>query len=279
MKNFEKVEAYFNNELSDSEKNDFFKKIESDTDLKSEFDFQSEVVNGIKEARKAELKAMLNRVPIASTGSSAIGSSFYKIIAGGAVAILMGSSIWYFMNTDTKAQFTQKPKEVVSTITTKTENPIALNQQEPATIEKVKTNSTEKIESNEKSKSSTLKIITPNLPNSEDVLANKALPEENLNIPDAINNGSINLSSKINVEVKLKKKYSFHYQYSSNGIVLYGDFEEGLFEILELNKDHKTTIYLYYESNYYSLNNDTSVITPLKPVTDKNITHKLEALR
>ena len=79
MENFEKVEAYFNNELNDSEKNDFLNEVESNAELKSEYNFQNEVINGIKEARKAELKAMLDKVPITTVSTATSG--LYKILS------------------------------------------------------------------------------------------------------------------------------------------------------------------------------------------------------
>ncbi len=275
MENFEKVEAYFNNELSDSEKNDFLNEVESNTDLKSEFNFQKEVINGIKEARKAELKAMLNQVPVASVGTTS--SALYKILAGGAATILVGTSIWYYINAKTN---TATPQEIKVTLNTVAPEKQIIEEEVNTTQDsEEKAVAATEMDNTQELKSATPKIITPNLPNSEDVVENKALPEENLDIPEAINAGSINLSSKVNVEVKFKKKYNFHYQYSNKGIILYGDFEEGLFEILELNKEETTALYLYYESNYYYINDNSGVIKPLKPVTDKKIKLKLEGLR
>ncbi len=277
MGNFEKVEAYFNNELSNSEKNDFLSEVASNTDLKSKFDFQKEVINGIKEARKAELKAMLNKVPVVSVGTTS--SALYKILAGGVATILIGTSIWYYIN-DKNNTSTLQEINVISLNTVEPEKQIIKEEVNTSSL-----NSDEKViaatemHNTQALKSASPKIITPNLPTSEDVVENKALPEETLDIPEAINNGSINLSSKVNVKVKFKKKYVFHYQYSNKGITLYGHFEEGLFEILELNKEETRTLYLYYESNYYYINDNSSAIQPLKPVTDKKIKLKLEGLR
>lgn len=277
MNNFEKIEAYFNNELTDSEKNDFLEEVESDANLKSEYNFQNEVVNGIKEARKAELKAMLNKVTIASTSS--VGTGLYKMVAGGAAIVLVGTSIWYYSNSETKINTDEERSNIIATILPKTEEGETEAKTEIATPSKTE-NSDIKSNSEPKSASSSIpKIITPNLPSSNDELANETLPEENLEIPEAMNNSAINLSSKINVEIKLKKKYNFHYQYSAKGIVLYGDFEEGLFEILELNKEDNIELYLFYKSNYYYINNDSGVITPLKSVVNKNLKIKLEGLR
>ncbi len=276
MKNLEKVEAYFNNELSDSEKNDFLNEVESNTELKQEYNFQKEVIDGIKEARKAELKAMLDAVPIATMSTASTG--LYKIIAGGVATILLGTAAWYYVNS--KAVVKQTPESKVVVLTEKLEN-----ENKPKTKETV-SQPTEKQEKqeviafeNEEQKTKKPQVITPNLPTSEDSMEEQAMAEENLDIPEAIGNTSINLSSKVNVEIKLKKKYDFHYQYSNKGIVLYGDFEEGLFEILELNKENGKKLYLYYKSNYYNIQDKSGEISPLKAVTDKKLKVKLEGLR
>ncbi len=279
MKNFEKVEAYFNNELNDSEKNDFLREVESNAELKSEYNFQNEVINGIKEARKAELKAMLDNVPIATVSSTA-STGLYKLLVGGAATLIIGTSMWYYFNSSSQSEITNKNTIVeiapVNKADTKIENkeqevkeanPIELTKEAPSTTIK------------EEAKNDSPKVITPNIPSSDNEFANQSLPEENLEIPNDISKAPINLNSKVDVEIKLKKKYSFHYQYLQGKLVLYGSFEEGLFEVLELNKEDEVEIYLYYKSNYYYIKDKSGSIIPLKPINDKNLKGKLERLR
>ena len=106
MKNFEKLEAYFNNELNDSEKNDFLEEVGSNTELKSEYIFQKEVIDGIKEARKTELKAMLDNVPIAS--ASTVDTGLIKLLVGGAATIIIGTSMWYYFNSSAPTNMVDK---------------------------------------------------------------------------------------------------------------------------------------------------------------------------
>ena len=54
---------------------------------------------------------------------------------------------------------------------------------------------------------------------------------------------------------------------------------KGLFEVLELNKDDKVDVYLYYRSNFYYIKDKTDSITPLKSVSDNGLKLKLESLR
>lgn len=77
----------------------------------------------------------------------------------------------------------------------------------------------------------------------------------------------------------MKKKYDFHYQFASGKLVLYGDFDDSLFEVLELNVQDESTLYLFYKSNYYYLNDRSGEISELEAVKDEPLKEKLENLR
>src|SRR5690348_13754907 len=61
---FELLDDYLSNRLNESDKLAFEKKIEGDPELKQELKVQQEFVDGIRNARVAELKSMLNNVPV-----------------------------------------------------------------------------------------------------------------------------------------------------------------------------------------------------------------------
>ncbi len=279
MNNFDKVEAYFNNELSSSEKNEFLNEIETNTELQSEYNFQNEVINGIKQARKAELKAMLDKVPITAVSTAATG--LYKIFAGSVATILLGTAAWYYFTPTEQIELTYNT-EIVEILPNNSidKNEIVEELKKESTIALVTKEEVTKQSTNEVvEKETTPTINIPTLPDSENEFENETLQEENLDIPSDISSTSINLSTKVDVKIVLKKKYNFHYQYSQAKLVLYGDFEEGLFEVLELNKENKVDVYLYYKSNFYYIKDKTDAITPLKSVVDKSLKLKLERLR
>lgn len=279
MKNFEKIEAYFNNELTVSEKEEFLREVELDADLKAEYNFQNDVINGIKDARKAELKAMLNNVQISSVGTT--NTVLSKILAGGAVTLLIGSSIWYYNYSSQPAE--KLPKNPIvdaapiledKSITDEQTNEIAESEVADKT-----TNDTSNPKVKIESKKDSPKLITPTIPSSDSEFEAQPIAEENLDIPNDITKATINLNSNVDVEIKVKKKYNFHYQYLKGKLFLYGSFEEGLFEIIELNKEDEIEMFLYFKSNYYSIDDTSGSIIPLKPIEDKNLKLKLEDLR
>ena len=232
MKNFEKVAAYFENELGESEKQNLLKELETNPELKSEFNFQQQVIEGIKEARKAELKAMLNNVPIASVGTSSF-SSIFKVIIGGAVTILVGSGVyWYYFSSNTPSESVREPVsiEYVDKSEPVNEKDILKTPETSDKVEddKVKSDMKEDISNNSKvskqESSETTIAKTPKMPSAaDDNFATQTLPEENLDIPKTVSEASVNISSKVDVEVRMKKKYNFHYQFNSGKLILYGD--------------------------------------------------------
>ena len=62
--NEEFVSNYLDNELSDIDRLDFENKLLHDSELREEYNFQKDLVNGIKEARRLELKSRLSNIPI-----------------------------------------------------------------------------------------------------------------------------------------------------------------------------------------------------------------------
>ena len=66
LTNEEFVSRYLDNELNPAQRLDFENKLLHDTDLKEELDLQKDLVEGIKEARRLELKSRLSNIPINS---------------------------------------------------------------------------------------------------------------------------------------------------------------------------------------------------------------------
>ena len=284
MKHINKVAAYFDNELSEAEKQDFLKELEANPELKSEFEFQQQVVEGIQAARKAELKAMLDNVPVASVGTSST-SIIYKAILGGAATILVGTGIyWYYFSSNTPAESVQEPVTIEYTdkeqVVEIDNSDVNLEDNNIESQQNAHSEADNKRSSKVENKpSGTPKVNMPEMPDTDDGFASKTLPEESLEVPKTVRNASVNLNSKIDVEVKMKKKYDFHYQFTSGKLVLYGDFDDSLFEVLELNVQDESTLYLFYKSNYYYLNDRSGEISELEAVKDEPLKEKLENLR
>lgn len=68
MSNSELIDDYLTNRLSEQDRKSFEQQMDSNPALKADVELQKEIINGLKAARAAELKAMLNKVPISSPG-------------------------------------------------------------------------------------------------------------------------------------------------------------------------------------------------------------------
>ncbi|HET9487342.1 MAG TPA: hypothetical protein VFO54_07910, partial [Chryseosolibacter sp.] len=74
-------------------------------------------------------------------------------------------------------------------------------------------------------------------------------------------------------------RYSFHYQFTEDKLLLYGPFEPHLYEILELNVGGKRTVFLYYKDQYYGLQEADGKVRSLDPVKDPVLLQKLKEYR
>ncbi len=75
MDNFEKIAAYVEGELSAEESAQFEQAMEANPELLREVGFQKDIVQGIQDFRKAELKARLDQLQVGSVSSSAVAAS------------------------------------------------------------------------------------------------------------------------------------------------------------------------------------------------------------
>ncbi len=88
-KDFELVDAYLANRMTVEERAAFEQKIASEPALQKEVALQQTIVASVRKARAAELKAMLNNVPISPIGTTTLVS---KVAIGIAVTALVGTS-------------------------------------------------------------------------------------------------------------------------------------------------------------------------------------------
>src|SRR6185503_8502985 len=96
MSNFDLIDDYLTNRLSERERGEFESGMNADPALKSEVERQGMIVDGIRKARAAELKAMLNKVSVGE--ASLLGDwSMIRIAATIGIAGLIGTSLYFFL--------------------------------------------------------------------------------------------------------------------------------------------------------------------------------------
>src|SRR5258706_16033058 len=95
MSNFELIDDYLTNRLGEQERVSFEQRLGSDPALKADVDLQKHIVAGVKKTRAAELKAMLNNVPVGGGFSS--GPMAGKIAAGVIAVGIVATPPFFFL--------------------------------------------------------------------------------------------------------------------------------------------------------------------------------------
>jgi hypothetical protein len=281
MTHFELIDDYLASRLKGADKEAFESQLANDPALKSEVELQRQIIEGIKQARAAELKAMLSRVPV-TAGGAQVEFSVLRIAAGVILAGVVTAAIYYYYNPskfppidNAAADVTQKDKVIPKENQPESSIPQPdKDQLQPAPTPDKQEDGKEKQKSNDQA----MPAVTPKL----DVVDPSADLEGN---EKPVDNQAAQFDkqdiSPAHVQVQMdssNKKYPFHYQFSDSRLMLYGSFDRSLYEVLEINSnDH--SLFLYYKNNFYLLDETQEEITKLTPIQDKELLKKLKAYR
>ena len=281
MSNFELIDDYLTNRLTESERLDFEQQLISDPTLKSDVELQKNILEGIKNARAAELKAMLSNVPISPASSVFTGMKMAAGIIG--AGILITSLYYYYQptalngipNLSTSIQDSvqgndsvERSEKLIPAEETAKENNSAVvtEPKEEKAIEREKENIKPAIVAQPK-----IEVVDPT-----DEMSSKNNQED---IVISESSKSTVETSHIQVEIdSSSKKYNFHYQFNNGKLQLFGAFDKSLYEILEINGDSHT-IFLFYRENYYRLDEKQDQITKLALIKDSSLLKKLKEYR
>jgi hypothetical protein len=289
-KDFELLDDYLSNRLSGGEKSAFEKKLEADPELKQEAQLQQDLVQGLRQARAAELKSMLNNVPVAPIQG---GQTSMLVKVGSWVAItgIVATGVFFYFSDNETPEVVSETKDtpaVVEQPEVKDVTPEP-NKTEPAT-EPAKEESAKATEPAEKkavevekktvvapteSKKPALKVYDPSKETSAEDKAVEKYEREQLEI---ISKAFVTSSIEVETD-NTNKKYTLHYVFKDGKLVLFGGFEKNLYEILEFISDDKRTVVLFYKTNYYLLDINKTTPTLLTPIRDKALLKKLHEYR
>lgn len=276
MNNIELIDDYLTNKLSDAQRETFEQQVAADPTLKADVEFQRQVIESVKHARAAELKSMLNNVPIAPVKEFTTLKVAAGIVGG---ALLIGSVYW--LGSSEEQPLMVEPKDSVTVVTE--------NEFTPASEDEDLLNTTEQVTEAEAKPEA--KVATQTAPpvKKEVVKPTLEVVDPSVELVEStsspVNHGVVQATPPA-IEVKsldvnvdsTSKKYKFHYQFVEGKMILFGSFDRSLYEIIELNGG-KHSVYLYYQSKYYLLDEQASGITPLEVIADMGIIAKLETYR
>jgi len=282
----ELVEKYVMGKLSPSDVQSFEKELNSNAQLKSEVSLQKAIQEALIEERKAELKAMLQAVAVGAT------PTIYTWLRYAAVSTGLGIGVWFgWQQLGAKKDLPQEKivavapmvkqaeviqnqpqTEVVESKTTQAQ-PLEKEIAKPSKTQKNRKNTVQKAESQQEELVN-LPVIEHNDEhhglNNHPIKSASAHEMPNGNIAHSITESGV---ADVSVKYDADK---FHYKFNGEKLVLVGDFSNGQYEILELNKNNKKTLYLYYQKEFYNIENNNLELSPLQKLTDNLIRKELK---
>jgi hypothetical protein len=281
-KDFELLDDYLSNRMSGDERQAFEKKIEADPELTQELKIQQDLVEGIRTMRAAELKSMLNSIPVAPTQTASTTlltkTATWVVITG---AVLTG--VYFIFNSDGTAEaddkttpaVTEEPKDAKpSEGEPSTEQPEVVTEETEGNVDNVIAKQPAQPATKEAEvRKPDVEVYDPTKEETE----TETLQHEHDQL-EIISKAFVTSSTEVETESE-NKKYSFHYMFKDGKLVLYGAFETHLYEILEFISGEKRTVVLFYKTNYYLLDVANSEPTALSPIRDKALLKKLKEYR
>lgn len=293
----EQIDNYHAGRMSESEMTDFQKIIESDPSIKAESDFQSDIVSGLKEYRKLELKSRLDAINVGPTWIEfAQQSTLMKSLGGVIIASIIGTGIYFYgerpdqANSDEPAtvqaqdiesiEFVWKLGEEETQPSNQLETPIPVTESNsPKTVVKEITTSTMIDEADDaKNEVANEEAFSPSFeaPDAEAIEDDASFATTGL---DEIPNSSESTNEEpIDVQSEISKSTTIKYKYYDGKLFLKGDFDKAPYEILEINSTSGRRIYVYYLGSYYKVG-IADKLTELPTVTNSETLDELKMLR
>lgn len=285
------IEAYLRNDLSVEQKVDFEELVRQDPLLYNEFVLQQDIVSGLQNHRKEQLKSRLNQVEVSSPAQLGGVGAVGVWLAGATLAGLLG---WFaytgFHDTKNASPEISVVQAVPEQAEASAPEPVRdANMEEAAgnTSEKVKApKARKKISIPRKAKTSKSVKTTVAAGEAAQILPDSDVPEtptEKMDSdvslqkpPVASYNGKTEAQNRLNVVDNTNNRLKLHYYYQNGRIALLG-FERGY---TFLNVPAENTTYLFYEDNFYKLNLNQSRPAPIKDVmvTDAAVIESLRKL-
>lgn len=293
LTNEEFVNRYLDNELSKIDQLEFENKLLHDSELREEYNFQKDLVEGIKDVRRMELKSRLSNIPINTPLYQTLG---FKAVAVASISAGIGFGAYYLLSGEDKIQLSEielnkneititdqnelpSIPEAITPIIEETEEvpePISeIVSQEKPKSEIVAKNTEEKVEPN---------IIQPNIiqPDIVESFEDEDIQSEDINIDNNINNlDNIkeNIESTVEIATVKDKRNKFHYKFFENKLYLLGSFNDMPYEIIELNTSKGKSYFLFYNDEYFKLNKEQIKPAPLVKIENDSLVNELKIIQ
>ena len=283
-KYLEMVGAYLDGELAADDAQAFEQEMQNNPELDRLIKDQKDIVEGIKSYRKQEIIARLDNLPIPSAGVST--GSLVKVASAVLIVGAVSFGVYQFIPQDPAESAVEESSLVEKQQDNSTNDAQVEVTSEPEGTETVSapavTNETPPKESDETEGQTTTveeediasDVVMPAVPEPDMNLDDEG--EDDLEMPtSSIGVVEVSETSTMEVEINSEGQYTFHYQVVNDRLVLYGNFSDEPYQIIEINVRQERQWYLYFKENYYSIEKQHAEITPLERLTNASL---IEAL-
>jgi hypothetical protein len=269
MTNFEKIDDYLSHRMTEGERAEFEQALSTDASLRKEVALQEKIIGAVRQARAAELKHMLQQVPVPSSGWSS-----GQVAAGALTVAVVATGLYFYLQPEPEAPLPVTPEMTVQpeAAPAPTEPATEPETTAPATEEKKKPEVTSKPQPKSSPvQKPDIQVVDPSAEFTE-----TKEPESTPATPGSRTELTV---SKLDVVTQAAdKKYNFHYQFAQGKLHLFGPFDRNLYEILEINGDSHA-VFLFYKENYYLLDEAQTAVMPLTPIRDGKLLTMLREYR
>ncbi len=283
MANHHKIEnlvsRYLEGELPDIERLDFESQLITDPLLQEEYHMQKDMIEAIKQLRRTELKSKLAQIHVPEPFW--FFTPGFKIAAISSFTAIVGVATYLYFSTDgtRPIKLVDLPSEQTlvyedSFIPSK---PRSFAIPTPVEIEaiEVETPSSPK-EAELEANASPLVLPKRVLTQPHIVLPDMGIADNAKDVEPVDNSAEMPTSSfdrapeKVTVEMIKAHRKNFHYRFYGSKLFLYGEFDQGPYEILEINTPNGKKYFLYYEHEFYALDQRNYDISQLEKIKDDN---------
>lgn len=290
----EKIDLYHSGRMNHKEAKLFEEELAGDPSLQAESNFQSEIITGLKDYRKAQLKADLNAIDVSPRWFEHIQQpTFLKSMGGVALVTLVGVGIYLvtepeLANSENQRVVIDAPNEskvdlnwkIVPAITS-AEQMVSKIDHTLDTVKKSAESAKEIPPESEAVDINKIKTkpfsLTFNAPEANDIKDDEALKTSSLdNLPKK--SDSDLATGSMTVDHENTKTLKIKYKYYDGKLFLSGDFDKAPYEILEINSANGRRIYVKYLEKFYRVG-VTDKLTALPEVTDVEVIEELTMLR
>lgn len=278
------VNKYLDGGMIGSEKEIFEEQLHLDPMLKSEFDHQNEIVAGLREYRKSELKARLDNISVTPGVLGLLTQSgSVKTLSYIAASVMVGAGAYLY--------FTPESNELVelSYLNSKREFIISepknidlgnsldyryMKSTKPGSWIETSEHNSDKEEANDIS----FEVPKVTEEQSADLIDQ---PEEVIEKSLSHKSNFVDVSKLDKVDIKnvVTNRYRFHYRLIDNKLFLYGKFDASPYEIIEVNSFQNKRLFFYYNGKYYRLLQDFQDIAPLVEISDQALINELNIIK